>query len=76
MANNEGYDSKTGQRYQNSYEGDKAGTTASNVKAGAADLKPKATGRGMLSGESVSDWKARLKAMDEQNEVQQKAMTK
>jgi len=76
-ASTQGYDSKTGNTYQNEYKGKDSGKTASNVQAGGADkLKPKTTGRGMLPGESVSDWKARLKKMDEDNSVQQQALTK
>ena len=49
-----------------------------SIKAGAEDLKPKKTGRGMLPGESVPEWRARLRKMDDENtnRAQEKALTK
>lgn len=73
---NQGVDPKGGS-YQNEYKNEKAGKAASTSAAGGADkLKPATTGRGMQAGESVSDWKARIKSMDQQNETQQQALTK
>ena len=50
-----------------------AGATA--AAQDASKLKPKSTGRGMLPGESVSDWKARLQKQDSENDLQKKALT-
>lgn len=70
------YDSntKTHETRTTKDSGDVARSQSAARLQDASSIKPKAMGRGMQPGESVQDWKARLRRMD--NETQKQALTR
>ena len=68
MPSTEGFYNTNTRRHETRETKSDAEVAASVSKAKFQDpsnLKTKATGRGMKPGESVSDWRARIKKMDE-----------